>query len=187
MGWQFHQLDHVQIICTSLQTYNHVSTLPPWLNINWSVVIRHDAMLQRAEAAQWPHRYQWLLPSTPATANTIQPAMNRTCILVAVAGWILIMVHMYQPLSKLHYDLLCFHLLLTAACNCMPFYSFAFIYIVFEQQNTSERLGLDDLISALQQNGCSSSCCICTGYATKHTWYLSQARINWEGCGRKGI
>jgi len=27
-GWQWHQLDHVQIICTLLQTDNHVSTSP---------------------------------------------------------------------------------------------------------------------------------------------------------------
>jgi len=26
MGWQCHQLDHVQIICTSLHTNNHTST-----------------------------------------------------------------------------------------------------------------------------------------------------------------
>jgi len=26
MGWQWHQLDHMQIICTSLQTDNHTST-----------------------------------------------------------------------------------------------------------------------------------------------------------------
>jgi len=26
MGWQWHQLDHMQIICTSLQTDNHAST-----------------------------------------------------------------------------------------------------------------------------------------------------------------
>jgi len=26
-----------------------------------------------------------------------------------------------------------------------------------------------------------------TRYATQHTWCLSQARINWDGCGRKGI
>ena len=26
MGWQWHQLDHMQIICTSLQTQNHAST-----------------------------------------------------------------------------------------------------------------------------------------------------------------
>jgi len=28
MGWQWHELDHMQIICTSLQTDNHVSTSP---------------------------------------------------------------------------------------------------------------------------------------------------------------
>jgi len=26
-----------------------------------------------------------------------------------------------------------------------------------------------------------------TGYASQHIWCLSQARINWQGCGRKGI
>jgi len=28
MGWQWHRLDHMQIICTSLQTDNHASTSP---------------------------------------------------------------------------------------------------------------------------------------------------------------
>jgi len=28
MGWQWHQLDYMQIICTSLQTDNHASALP---------------------------------------------------------------------------------------------------------------------------------------------------------------
>jgi len=28
MGWQWHQLDHMQIICTSLQTDNHARTSP---------------------------------------------------------------------------------------------------------------------------------------------------------------
>jgi len=28
MGWQWHQLDHMQIICTSLQTDNNASTSP---------------------------------------------------------------------------------------------------------------------------------------------------------------
>jgi len=28
MGWEWHQLDHIQIICTLLQTDNHVSTSP---------------------------------------------------------------------------------------------------------------------------------------------------------------
>jgi len=26
-----------------------------------------------------------------------------------------------------------------------------------------------------------------TGYAIQHIWCLFQARIEWEGCGRKGI
>jgi len=26
VGWQWHQLDHMEIICTPLQTDNHVST-----------------------------------------------------------------------------------------------------------------------------------------------------------------
>jgi len=28
MGWQWHQLDHMQIICTLLQTDKHASTSP---------------------------------------------------------------------------------------------------------------------------------------------------------------
>jgi len=28
MGWQWHQLDHMQVICTLLQTDNHASTSP---------------------------------------------------------------------------------------------------------------------------------------------------------------
>jgi len=27
-GWQWHQMDYMQIICTSLQTDNHASTSP---------------------------------------------------------------------------------------------------------------------------------------------------------------
>jgi len=27
IGWQWHQLDHMQIICTSLQTDNHITTI----------------------------------------------------------------------------------------------------------------------------------------------------------------
>jgi len=34
MGWQWHQLDHMQIICTSLQTDNLAST--PSLNFLWA-------------------------------------------------------------------------------------------------------------------------------------------------------
>ena len=34
MGWKWHQLDHMQIICTTLQTDNHDST--PLLNFLWA-------------------------------------------------------------------------------------------------------------------------------------------------------
>ena len=45
MGWQWHQLDYMQIICTSLQTDNHASTSP--LNVfnffgqNFSFITSH--------------------------------------------------------------------------------------------------------------------------------------------------
>jgi len=31
MGWQWHQLDHMQIICTSLQTNNRASNFTGWM------------------------------------------------------------------------------------------------------------------------------------------------------------
>jgi len=38
MGWQWHQLDHMQIICTSLQTYSHAST-PSLIQYNKILVL----------------------------------------------------------------------------------------------------------------------------------------------------
>jgi len=35
MGWQWHQVDHLQIICTSLQTHNHASISPLSLFTDW--------------------------------------------------------------------------------------------------------------------------------------------------------
>jgi len=35
MGWQWHQLDHMQIICTSRQTDNHASTSPVSFITGW--------------------------------------------------------------------------------------------------------------------------------------------------------
>jgi len=44
MGWQWHQLDHMQIICTSQQTDNHAST-PPYRNAqnNYKTIHRAPA------------------------------------------------------------------------------------------------------------------------------------------------
>jgi len=36
MGWQWHQLDHMQIICTSLQMDNHASTSPVSFFTGWT-------------------------------------------------------------------------------------------------------------------------------------------------------
>jgi len=52
MGWQWHQLDHMQIICTSLQTDNHTSTSP--LSFH-----RPDALpaTQPTASKHWRHKH----------------------------------------------------------------------------------------------------------------------------------
>jgi len=49
MGWQWHQLDHTQIICTSFETDNHTST--SWLNFH-----RQDAL---PDAQPTVSKYWW--------------------------------------------------------------------------------------------------------------------------------
>jgi len=51
MGWQWYQLDHVQVICTSLQTDNHASTSP-------LSFYRPDALhdTQSAASKHWRHK-----------------------------------------------------------------------------------------------------------------------------------
>jgi len=39
MGWQWLQLDHMQIICTSLQTDNHASTSPLNFFTDWMLFL----------------------------------------------------------------------------------------------------------------------------------------------------
>jgi len=46
MGWQWHQLDHMQIICTSLQTDNHASTSP----LSFFYACAHVYVLARVSA-----------------------------------------------------------------------------------------------------------------------------------------
>jgi len=58
MGWQWHQLDNMQIICTSLQTNSHASTSPLdkiWTNmgklihspncLNWDLTLTQNTLL----------------------------------------------------------------------------------------------------------------------------------------------
>jgi len=51
MRWQWHQLDHMQVICTSLQTDNHASTL--------SLIFNRPDGLPDAQPAVSKH---WILP-----------------------------------------------------------------------------------------------------------------------------
>jgi len=46
LGWQWHQLDHIQTICISIHTDNHTNTLP--LNF-----YRPDAFAQRTVSKHW--------------------------------------------------------------------------------------------------------------------------------------
>jgi len=54
-GWQWHQLDHMQIICTSLQADNHASTS----SLNF---YRLDALpdTQPTVSKHWRQRQNWL-------------------------------------------------------------------------------------------------------------------------------
>jgi len=46
MEWQWHQLVHMQIICTSLQTDNHASTSPLFLQAGYPPVAQPTALKQ---------------------------------------------------------------------------------------------------------------------------------------------
>jgi len=48
-GWQWHQLDHMQVICTSLQTDNHAST--SLLSFFYRLEVVPDA--QTTESKRW--------------------------------------------------------------------------------------------------------------------------------------
>ena len=54
MDWQWHQLDHMQIICTSLQTDNHAST-------SSLSFYRLDALpaIQATASKHWRHSKHW--------------------------------------------------------------------------------------------------------------------------------
>ena len=49
MGWQWHQLDHMQIICTSLQTDNHAITSPLRFFTDWMPFLLPNQQRQSTE------------------------------------------------------------------------------------------------------------------------------------------
>ena len=56
MGWQLHQLEHMQIICTSLQTDNHDSTSPQISHLQTVILsnINRFSKLQQYEQPPQP-------------------------------------------------------------------------------------------------------------------------------------
>jgi len=49
MGWQWHQLDHMQITCSSFQTDNHASTSPLSVFTGRMPFLPRNQQRQRAE------------------------------------------------------------------------------------------------------------------------------------------
>ena len=50
MRWQWHQLDHMQVICTSLHTDNHASTPPLSLFTGWMPFLPPNQQRQSIES-----------------------------------------------------------------------------------------------------------------------------------------
>jgi len=57
LGWQCHQLDHMQTICTSLQTDKHTNT--PSLNFTGRMLFpMHNQLCQSTEGKAWIQKEQ---------------------------------------------------------------------------------------------------------------------------------
>ena len=54
MGWQWHQLDHMQIICTLLQTDNHASTST--LFTGWMLYLMPNQQCQSTEVERYTRK-----------------------------------------------------------------------------------------------------------------------------------
>jgi len=52
MGWQWHQLDHMQIIRTSLQTDNHASTSSLVFLTGWMLFLTPNQQRESTEGKQ---------------------------------------------------------------------------------------------------------------------------------------
>ena len=91
MGWQWHQLDHMQIICTSLQTANHASTSP--------IFYSNSHQQQR-------HRYQQTACSTPVRGWSTTPHARSPNEPAHVDVWIMLVglsdVHCHVTVTVWH-------------------------------------------------------------------------------------
>jgi len=93
MGWQWHQLDHMQIICTLLQTDNHASTSP-------LTFYRKDAL----PAAQPTASKQ----STEGTPHTSTKLKRIPCIRKRVFIYLYFILHLHVS-KVLVTDVICYN------------------------------------------------------------------------------
>jgi len=91
MGWQWHQLDHMQIIYTSLQTDNHAST-QPLIFTGWMPFLPPNQQRQSIESTDYiyyvlnfhecPTRPTW--PMEIAPCPSLQSVWNCVNMLYTV-------------------------------------------------------------------------------------------------------
>jgi len=58
MGWQWHQLNHMQIICTLLQTDKHTSTLSLNFFAGWMLFPTPNQQCQSTEGSEKSNELQ---------------------------------------------------------------------------------------------------------------------------------
>jgi len=58
--WQWHQLDHMQIICTSLQTDNHASTSPLSFFTGWMPFLLPNQQRQSTEGTLFERDFKFI-------------------------------------------------------------------------------------------------------------------------------
>jgi len=73
MGWQWHQLDHMQIICTLLQTDNHAKTLSP-------IFYKPDTLPDARPTVSKKWRFKPKNTTTQTTTTILWPLYRTICV-----------------------------------------------------------------------------------------------------------
>jgi len=58
MGWQWHQLDHMEVICTLLKTDNHASTSSVHIFTGWMLFLPPNQQRPSTEGIQLQYNRQ---------------------------------------------------------------------------------------------------------------------------------
>jgi len=79
IAWQWHQLHHVQIICTSLQTDNHASTSSLNLLTGWVLFQSPNQRCQSTEGTVLFCSLAFLDPRVGHTMDVLSPFISILC------------------------------------------------------------------------------------------------------------